>query len=186
MDKKNNTVTGSKTDKSCILINTSENVSFLFWIGIPALISAIVFGFQSEKQYLKYSLLIAALCFIFIMLLKYIKRTRVKKTIANNKNYFTYKIEGKIYNLDSPSKEEYYYINSKETSFITLCNKFLIDGNGIAYVIRDKSTISSPDSKVYMDQSYSEEIRIYYDQITELETGRVLHVTELKQFLKQE
>ena len=53
-------------------------------------------------------------------------------------------------------------------------------------VIRDKSTLSDPDAKIYIEQSCSEEIRIFYDQITEIKTGKILNAAELKQFLKAE
>lgn len=180
----------SKTNKSCILINTSENITFLFWIGTTALFCAMIFGFQGkldcDREYTKYCSIIAVLSFILIILLKYIKRTRIKKTIDNNKNNFTYRIDGKIYELQQGTKEEWYHIKSKEYDFIVLTNQFSVNGNGVAYVIRDKSTLSDPDAKIYIDKSYSEEIEIFYDQITEIKTGKILNAAELKQFLKAE
>ena len=36
---------------------------------------------------------------------------------------------------------------------------------GVTYVIRDKRILSDPNAKIYIDKSYSEEISIFYDQI---------------------
>ena len=91
-----------------------------------------------------------------------------------------------LYEFACESQKEYYQLKNKEYSFIVLTNKFSVNGNGVAYVIRDKSTLSDPDAKIYIDQSCSEEIRIFYDQITEIKTGKILTAAELKQFLKAE
>ena len=111
---------------------------------------------------------------------------KIKAFIKNNKSNFAYRIDGKIYELQQGTKEEWYQLKSKEYDFIVLTNQFSVNGNGVAYVIRDKSTLSDPDAKIYIDQNYSEEISIFYDQITEIKTGKILTAAELKHFLKTE
>ena len=114
------------------------------------------------------------------------KQYRINRFIKNNKSNFAYRIDGKIYELQQGTKEEWYQLKSKEYDFIVLTNQFSVNGNGVAYVIRDKSTLSDPDAKIYIDQNYSEEISIFYDQITEIKTGKILTAAELKHFLKTE
>ena len=114
------------------------------------------------------------------------KQNKINKFIKNNKSNFAYRIDGKIYELQQVTKKEFYQLKSKKYDFIVLTNQFSVNGNGVAYVIRKKSTLSDPDAKIYIDQSYSEEIRIFYDQITEIKTGKIFNAAELKQFLKAE
>ncbi len=112
------------------------------------------------------------------------KQNKINKFIKNNKCNFIYRIDGKIYELQQGTIEEWYQLKSKEYDFIVLTNQFSVNGNGVAYVIRDKSTLSDPDAKIYIDQSCSEEISIFYNQVTEIKTGKILNTAELKQFLK--
>ena len=114
------------------------------------------------------------------------KQNKINKFIKNNKSDFAYRIDGIIYELQQGTIKEYYQLKNKEYSFIVLTNQFSVNENGVAYVIRKKSTLSDPDAKIYIDKSYSEEIRIFYDQITEIKTGKILNAAELKQFLKAE
>lgn len=79
------------------------------------------------------------------------------------------------------------YKQNKINKFIKNNKSTLSDPDaGVTYVIRDKRILSDPDAKIYIDKSYSEEISIFYDQITEIKTGKILNAAELKQFLKAE
>ena len=178
--------TKKEKNESCILINTSKNYLTTACIAIMAFICTIQFLWGKQWSFMLYSISIMLLCCILICVRHIFYRTRINKIFKANKSIYKYKIEGKIYELESPTKEEYCNLKFKEYYFTILCNQFSINSNGIAYVIRNKSTLSEPDAKVYIDNSYSEEISIYYNQITDIETGKVFCVEELKQFLKQE
>ena len=177
MEKIINENNESKTTQSCLLINTSEDYTWLLFLGIALLITSIIECFLC---------LLSVSCFVLIPVMHKNKRNKIKKEIEKNKNSYTYKIDGNIYELEMASQKEYYELKSKNYNFTILCNRFSIDRNGTAFVIRDHSTISNPDAKTYIDKNVSETIRIYYDQITDITTGKILHSAELKQFLYEE
>lgn len=176
----------SKTNESCLIFNKSEDYFILRFISIAAIIGLICFGISGEFECIPYCIATVICCFILIYIMHKCKQNKIIKFIKNNKSNFAYRIDGKIYELQQVTKKEFLQLKSKEYDFIVLTNQFSINGNGVAYVIRDKSTLSDPDAKIYIDKSYSEEISIFYDQITEIKTGKILTVAELKQFLKAE
>lgn len=174
----------SKTNESCMLFNKSEDYSVMGFISVVAILCLICFCISGEFECIPYCIATVICCFLLIYIMHKCKQYRINRFIENNKSNFIYRIDGSIYEFACESQKEYYQLKNKEYSFIVLTNQFSVNGNGIAYVIRDKSTLSDPDAKIYIDQSCSEEIRIFYDQITEIKTGKILTVTELKQFLK--
>ncbi|MBR1639548.1 MAG: hypothetical protein IJ688_09195 [Treponema sp.] len=176
----------TKTNESCMLFNKSEDYSILGFISIVAILCLACFCISGELECIPYCIATVICCFLLIYVMHKFKRYRINRFIENNKSNFIYRIDGSIYEFACESQKEYYQIKNKEYSFIVLTNKFSVNGNGIAYVIRDKSTLSDPDAKIYIDQRCSEEIRIFYDQITEIKTGKILNAAELKQFLKAE
>ena len=176
----------SKTNESCMLFNKSEDYSIMGFISIAVIICLIYFCISGEFECIPYYIATVICCFILIYIMHKCKQKKINKFIKNNKSNFAYRIDGKIYELQQGTKEEWYQLKSKEYDFIVLTNQFSVNGNGVAYVIRDKSTLSDPDAKIYIDKSYSEEISIFYDQITEIKTGKILNAAELKQFLKAE
>lgn len=176
----------SKTNESCLLFNKSEDNSIMGIIIIAAIICLICFCISGKFECIPYCIATVICCFILIYIMHKCKQYRINRFIENNKSNFIYRIDGSIYEFACESPKEYYQLKNKEYSFIVLTNKFSVNGNGVAYVIRDKSTLSDPDAKIYIDQSCSEEIRIFYDQITEIKTGKILNAAELKQFLKAE
>lgn len=176
----------SKTNESCMLFNKSEDYSIMGFISIAVIICLIYFCISGEFECIPYCIATVICCFILIYIMHKCKQKKINKFIKNNKSNFAYRIDGKIYELQQGTKEEWYQLKSKEYDFIVLTNQFSVNGNGVAYVIRDKSTLSDPDAKIYIDKSYSEEISIFYDQITEIKTGKILNAAELKQFLKAE
>lgn len=176
----------TKTNESCLVFNKSEDYSILGFISIAAIICLIYFCISGEFECIPYCIATVICCFILIYIMHKCKQNKINKFIKNNKSDFAYRIDGKIYELQQGTKKEYYQLKNKEYSFIVLTNQFSINKNGIAYVIRKKSTLSDPDAKIYIDQSCSEEISIFYDQITDIKTGKILNAAELKQFLKAE
>lgn len=174
----------SKTNESCMLFNKSEDYFILGFVSIAAIICLIYFCISGEFEYIPYCGAAVICCFILIFTMHKFKQYRINRFIENNKSNFAYRIDGKIYELQQGTKEEWYHLKSKEYDFIVLTNQFSVNGNGVAYVIRDKSILSDPDAKIYIDKSCSEEISIFYDQITEIKTGKILTAAELKQFLK--
>lgn len=176
----------SKTNESCLMFNKSEDYSIMGFISIAAIICLICFCITGEFECIPYCIATVICCFILIYIMHKCKQYRINRFIKNNKSNFAYRIDGKIYELQQGTTEEWIQLKSKEYDFIVLTNQFSVNGNGVAYVIRDKSTLSDPDAKIYIDQSCSEEIRIFYDQITEIKTGKILNAAELKQFLKTE
>ena len=174
----------SKTIESCLLFNKAEDYSIPGFISIAAIICLICFCISGEFECVPYCSATVICCFILIFTMHKCKQNRINRFIESNKSNFIYRIDGSIYEFACESPKEYYQLKNKENSFIVLTNQFSVNGNGVAYVIRDKRTLSDPDAKIYMDQSCSEEIRIFYDQITEMKTGKILTAAELKQFLK--
>ncbi len=174
----------SKTIESCILFNKSEDYSILVFISIAAILCLVCLGISGELECIPIATVIC--CSFLIYIMHKCKQNRINRFIENNKTNFIYRIDGSIYEFACASPKEYYQLKNKENSFIVLTNQFSVNGNGVAYVIRKKSTLSDPDAKIYIDQSRSEEIRIFYDQITEMKTGKILNAAELKQFLKVE
>ena len=172
----------TKTNESCLVFNKSEDYSIMGFISIAVIICLIYFCISGEFECIPYCIATVICCFILIYIMHKCKQNKINKFIKNNKSNFAYRIDGKIYVLQQGTKEEW----CKEYDFIVLTNQFSVNGNGVAYVIRDKSTLSDPDAKIYIDKSYSEEISIFYDQITEIKTGKILNAAELKQFLKTE
>ena len=187
MDKKTSaSYEATKTNESCLVFNKSEDYSIMGFISIAVIICLIYFCISSEFECIPYCIATVICCFILIYIMHKCKQKKINKFIKNNKSNFAYRIDGKIYELQQGTKEEWIQLKSKEYDFIVLTNQFSINGNGVAYVIRDKSTLSDPDAKIYIDQNYSEEISIFYDQITEIKTGKILNAAELKHFLKTE
>ena len=190
MDKKiSASYEATKTNESCMLFNKSEADLILGVISIAIIICficLICFCIFGEFEYIPYCIATVSCCFILIYIMHKCKQNKINKFIKNNKSNFIYRIDGRIYELQQGTIKEWSQLESKEYDFIVLTNQFSVDGNGVAYVIRDKSTLSDPDAKVYIDKNVSETIRIHYNQITEIETGKILHPTELKQFLTQE
>lgn len=193
----------TKTNESCMLFNKSEDYFILGFISIAAIICLICFCITGEFECIPSCIATVICCFILIYIMHKCKQNKINKFIKNNKSDFAYRIDGKIYELQQVTKKEFLQLKSKEYDFIVLTNQFSVNGNGVAYVIRDKSTLSDPDAgvayvirdkrilsdpdaKIYIDKSYSEEISIFYDQITEIKTGKILTAAELKQFLKTE
>lgn len=193
----------SKTNESCLLFNKSNDYSILGFISIVAIFCIILICISGEFKCIPYCIATVIFCFILIYIMHKYKQNKINKFIKNNKSNFAYRIDGKIYELQQVTKKEFLQLKSKEYDFIVLTNQFSVNGNGVAYVIRDKSTLSDPDAgvtyvirdkrilsdpnaKIYIDKSYSEEISIFYDQITEIKTGKILTAAELKQFLKTE
>ncbi len=176
----------SKTNESCLMFNKSEDYSIMGFISIAAIICLICFCITGEFECIPYCIATVICCFILIYIMHKCKQYRINRFIKNNKSNFAYRIDGKIYELQQGTTEEWIQLKSKEYDFIVLTNQFSVNGNGVAYVIRDKSTLSDPDAKIYIDQNYSEEISIFYDQITEIKTGKILTAAELKHFLKTE
>ena len=174
----------SKTNESCLLFNTSNDYSILGFISIVAIFCIILICISGEFKCIPYCIATVIFCFILIYIMHKYKQNKINKFIKNNKSNFAYRIDGKIYELQQGTIEECIQLKSKEYDFIVLTNQFSVNENGVAYVIRDKSTLSDPDAKIYIDQSCSEEIRIFYDQITEIKTGKILNAAELKQFFK--
>lgn len=187
MDKKiSASYEASKTNESCLMFNKSENYSIIGFVSIAAIIYLIYFCISGESKRIPYCIASVICCFILIYIMHKCKQNKINKFIKNNKSNFIYRIDGRIYEFACESPKEYYQLKNKEFSFIVLTNQFSVNKNGVAYVIRKKSTLSDPDAKIYIDKSYSEEIRIFYDQITEIKTGKILNSAELKQFLKAE
>lgn len=176
----------TKTNESCMLFNKSEDYFILGFISIAAIICLICFCITGESECIPSCIATVICCFILIYIMHKCKQNKINKFIKNNKSDFAYRIDGIIYELQQGTIKEYYQLKNKEYSFIVLTNQFSVNENGVAYVIRKKSTLSDPDAKIYIDKSYSEEIRIFYDQITEIKTGKILNAAELKQFLKAE
>lgn len=176
----------SKTNESCMLFNKSEDYSVMGFISVVAILCLICFGISGEFECIPYCIAIVICCFILIYIMHKYKQNKINKFIKNNKSNFAYRIDGKIYALLQGTKKECFQLTHEENDFIVLTNQFTVNSNGVAYVIRDKSTLSDPDAKIYIDQSCSEEISIFYDQITEIKTGKILTAAELKQFLKTE
>ena len=187
MDKKiSASYEATKTNESCLVFNKSGDYSIMGFISIAVILCLICFCISGEFKRIPYCIATVICCFILIYILHKCKQNKINKFIKTNKSNFIYRIDGKIYELQQGTKEEWYQLKSKEYDFIVLTNQFSVNGNGVAYVIRDKSTLSDPDAKIYIDQSYSEEIRIFYNQVTEIKTGKILNAAELKQFLKAE
>ena len=188
MEKIINENNESKTTKSCLLINTWNNYTSQFIFSIALLIASIfALRFLENIAIFLCGGLFSVFLLVLIPVMHKNKRNKIKKEIEKNKNSYSYIIEGKIYELSLPSPKEYYEVEKfGENNFAILCNSFSIDGYGSAFVIRDHSTISNPDAKTYIDKNVSETIRIYYDQITDITTGKILHSAELKQFLYEE
>ena len=176
----------SKTNESCMLFNKSEDYFILGFIILAAIIFLIYICISGEFECIPYCSATIICCFILIFTMHKCKQYRINRFIENNKSNFIYRIDGIIYEFACESQKEYYQLKNNEYSFIVLTNQFSINENGVAYVIRKKSTLSDPDAKIYIDQSCSEEISIFYDQITEIKTGKILTAAELKQFLKAE
>lgn len=176
----------TKTNESCLVFNKSEDYSIMVSISIAVIICLIYFCISGELEYIPYCIASVICCFILIYIRHKCKQNKINKFIKNNKSNFIYRIDGRIYDFACESQKEYYQLKNKEYSFIVLTNQFSVNKNGVAYVIRKKSTLSDPDTKIYIDQSCSEEISIFYDQITEIKTGKILTAAELKQFLKAE
>lgn len=176
----------TKTNESCMLFNKSEDYSIMGFISIAVIIYLIYLCISGKFECIPSCIATVICCFILIYIMHKCKQNKINQFIKNNKSNFAYRIDGKIYELQQVTKNEWYQLKNKEYSFIVLTNQFSVSGNGVAYVIRDKSTLSDPDAKIYIDQSCSEEIRIFYDQITEIKTGKILNAAELKQFLKAE
>ena len=176
----------SNIHESCLMFNKSEDYSTMWFISIGAIICLLYFCISGEIKCIPYCIATVICCFILIYIIHKCKENKINKFIKNNKSNFAYRIDGKIYELQQGTKKEWIQLKSKEYDFIVLTNQFSINGNGVAYVIRDKSTLSNPDAKIYIDQSCSEEISIFYNQITEIKTGKILNSAELKQFLKVE
>ena len=177
----------TKTNESCLVFNKSEDYPIMGFIIPTAIICLIHFCISGEFKYKWIPYCIAVICYlILIYILHKCNQYRINRFIENNKSNFAYRIDGKIYEFQQGTKKEWFQLKSKENDFIVLTNQFSVNGNGVAYVIRDKSTLSDPDAKIYIDQSCSEEIGIFYDQITEIKTGKILNAVELKQFLKAE
>lgn len=174
-----------KTTKSCLLINTSNNYTSQFIFSMALLIASIfALRFLENIAIFLCGGLFSVFLLVLIPVMHKNKRNKIKKEIE--KNSYSYIIEGKIYELEMPSQKEYYEIKTIGNSFTILCNHFSVDRYGSAFVIRDHSSISEPNSKIYIDKNVQETIRIYYDQITDLKTGKILHPAELKQFLYEE
>lgn len=176
----------TKTNESCMLFNKSEDYSIMSFISITAIICLICFCISGKFESIPYCIATVICCFILIYIMHKCKQNKINKFIKNNKSNFIYRIDGRIYEFACESQKEYYQLKNKEYNFIVLTNQFSVNENGVAYVIRKKSTLSDPDAKIYIDQSCSEEISIFYDQITEIKTGKILTAAELKQFLKAE
>ena len=176
----------SKTNESCLMFNKSEDYSIMIFISIAVIIYLICLCISGEIECIPSCIATVICCFILIYIMHKCKQNKINKFIKNNKSDFAYRIDGRIYELQQGTIKEYYQLKNKEYSFIVLTNQFSVNGNGVAYVIRDKSTLSDPDAKIYIDQSCSEEISIFYEQITEIKTGKILNAAELKQFLKTE
>lgn len=173
MDKKiSASYEASKTNESCLMFNKSEDYFILGFISIAAIICLIGFCIYGDFEYIPHCIATVICCFILIYIMHKCKQNKINKFIKNNKSNFIYRIDGSIYEFACES--------------IVLTNQFSVNENGVAYVIRKKSTLSDPDAKIYIDQSCSEEISIFYDQITEIKTGKILTAAELKQFLKTE
>lgn len=185
MDKKiSASYEATKTNESCLVFNKSEkleNYSIMIFISIAVIIYFCIFG---EFEYIPSYIATVICCFILIYIMHKCKQNKINKFIKNNKSNFAYRIDGKIYALLQCTKKEWFQLKNEEYDFIVLTNQFTVNSNGVAYVIRDKSTLSDPDAKIYIDKSYSEEISIFYDQITEIKTGKILTAAELKQFFK--
>lgn len=176
-----------KTTKSSLLINTSDDYVSILFCGVLMCVSSLIILFcHKSVKYFLWAILTSVILFALVPALRKIKRDKIKKEIEKNKNSYTYKIEGNIYELELPSPKEYCEVKSKEYSFTILCNSFSVNNNGIACVKREHDTISAPDAKVYIDQKVAETVRIYYNQITNLRTGKILHADELKQFITEE
>ncbi len=176
----------TKTNESCLVFNKSEDYSILGFIIIVALFCIILICISGEFKRIPYCIATVICCFILIYIMHKYKQYKINKFIKNNKSNFIYRIDGKIYELQQGTIEEWCQLKSKEYDFIVLTNQFTVNSNGVAYVIRKKSTLSDHDAKIYIEQSYSEEISIFYEQITEIKTGKILNAAELKQFLKAE
>ena len=176
----------TKTNESCMLFNKSEDYSTMVFISIAAIIRLIYLCVSGKFERIPYSIATIICCFILIYVMHKCKQNKINKFIKNNKSNFIYRIDGRIYEFACESQKEYYQIKNKEYSFIVLTNQFSVNEYGVAYVIRKKSTLSAPDAKIYIDKSYSEEIKIFYDMITEIKTEKILTAAELKRFLKAE
>lgn len=175
-----------KTNESCLLFNKSEDNSIIGIIIIAAIICLICFCISGKFEYISYCIATVIYCFILIYIMHKCMQYRINRFIENNKSNFIYRIDGRIYKLQQGTKKEWFQLKCQKYDFIVLTNQFSVNKYGIAYVIRDKSILSDPDAKIYIDQSYSEEISIFCYQIIEIKTGKILTSSELKQFLKAE
>ena len=176
----------TKTNESCLLFNKSEDYSIMFLMNIASIICLICFFIYGKFEYIPYCIATVIFSIILIYIMHKCMQYRINRFIENNKNNFIYRIDGRIYELQQGTKKEWFQLKCQKYDFIVLTNQFSVNEYGIAYVIRDKSILSAPDAKQYIDKSYSEEISIFCYQITEIKTGKILTASELKQFLKAE
>ena len=176
----------SKTNESCLMFNKSEDYLIMGIIIIAAIFCMIYFCISGKFEYIPYCIATVIICFILIYIMHKCMQYRINRFIENNKSNFIYRIDGKIYELEQGTKKEWFQLKCQKYYFIVLTNQFSVTEYGVAYVIRNKSILSDPDAKIYTEQSCSEEISIFYDQITEIKTRKILTTAELKQFLKAE
>ena len=131
----------TKKNESCLVFNKSEDYSIMGFISIAVIICLIYFCISGEFECIPYCIATVICCFILIYIMHKCKQNKINKFIKNNKCNFIYRIDGKIYELQQGTIEEWYQLKSKEYDFIVLTNQFSVNGNGVAYGIVNISSV---------------------------------------------
>ena len=120
-----------------------------------------------------------------IILYKIHKHRLYKKIIElTESKEFKYKISLRLHDFNPQPFSFKEYIS---VPYLVFCNDFSINKHGVVEISVLYENHSEPESKVYLDEKYVQDIWIgMYEEIVELKTNTVLTSKELEAFLNQE
>lgn len=117
-----------------------------------------------------------------IILYKIHKHRLYKKIIElTESKEFKYKISLSLHDFHP---HPFIFKNYIDVPYLVFCNDFSINKHGVVEISVIYENHSQPDSKVYLDEKYEQDVWIgRYEEIVDLKTNTVLTSKELKAFL---
>lgn len=157
----------------------SDNLDSLIF---PVIIEILLIANQKTRIYgITLFILITSLTIILYKIHKYRLYKKIIKLTESKE--FKYKISLWLYDF-----HPYFYSkNYVLVPYLVFCNDFSINKHGVAQISVLYENHSQPDSKVYLDEKYEQDVwKGLYEEIVDLSKNSVLTSKELEAFLNQE
>ena len=157
-----------------------DNLELLLF---PVIVETLLIANQKTRIY---GIILFILITLLTIILYKIHKYRLYKKIIEltESKEFKYKISLSLLDFHP---HPFTFKNYIDVPYLVFCNDFSINKHGVVEISVIYENHSQPDSKVYLDEKYEQDVWIgRYEEIVDLSKNSVLTSKELEAFLNQE